>query len=334
MKLMSRLGAAALFLSLSLAPSIAHADPEGDAKDLFARGREFRQRGDCVSAAPLFRRAYDVFPKGLGTLRNLAECEEQNGRFASAKRSWLDLKRGLVTYPDPKYAGWDADADGASQRLTPKVAHLTIEIPIAQGDPTPIILVNDEILAPTLVGTPLDRDPGTYRIRVTFPGEDPREEKVDLAPGDSRRVAIRRGGKMIAEGAKEPAAMTPTKPASTMPPVEPTRDKQSWMVPAGWTLVGVGGASLVAGLISALVRGAALSDLEEKCPAYESAPCDSSLRSTVSRGETTATLAPIFLISGAVLAGAGATILVLHPSPSSQATVGFMGTGLHAKVIF
>ena len=94
-------------LATSIAPA-ANASPESEAKDLFARGRDLRATNDCGSAAPLFRKAWTVYPQGLGSLRNLAECEEQLGNFASSRRAWLDLKRALVIAPsDPKYEGWD-----------------------------------------------------------------------------------------------------------------------------------------------------------------------------------------------------------------------------------
>src|SRR5437867_2115144 len=103
--------AVAILLTTLTAPP-ALASPETDAKDLFARGRELRANNDCGSAAPLFRKAWTVYPQGLGSLRNLAECEEQLGHFASSRRAWLDLKRALITAPnDPKYDGWDKDSE-------------------------------------------------------------------------------------------------------------------------------------------------------------------------------------------------------------------------------
>src|SRR5690349_12017541 len=106
----------------------AHADSESDAKDLFQRGRDKRQQGDCNGATVLFRKAIKIYPNGLGSIRNLAECEEQLGHFASSRRAWLDLKRAMITAPnDPKYDGWDKDADDAATRLAPKVATVIVD---------------------------------------------------------------------------------------------------------------------------------------------------------------------------------------------------------------
>src|SRR5277367_6189891 len=99
-----------------LAPRAALADPASDAKDLFAQGRDLRARGNCADAVTLFRKASDLYPSGLGSLRNLAECEEQLGHFASSRRAWLDLKRSLITEDAHKYEGWSQDADQAAAR--------------------------------------------------------------------------------------------------------------------------------------------------------------------------------------------------------------------------
>src|ERR1700689_3739514 len=87
---------------LVLAPAHARADAESDAKDLFERGRQLRANGDCAGASPLFEKAYALFPSALGPLRNAAECEESTGRWATARRSWLELKRAMITSKDPK----------------------------------------------------------------------------------------------------------------------------------------------------------------------------------------------------------------------------------------
>src|SRR5580704_8768200 len=109
---------ALLATSLS-APTPARADGFADARDLFGRGRDLRLRGDCASAVPLFKQAFEVYPAGLGSLRNLAECEESLGHLASARQAWLDLGRALLASHDPKYSGWALDAEEGAERLRP-----------------------------------------------------------------------------------------------------------------------------------------------------------------------------------------------------------------------
>ncbi len=92
----------ALFAASLSGPTPARADGLADAEDLFRRGRDLRLRGDCASAVPLFKQAFEVYPAGLGSLRNFAECEELLGHLASARQAWLDLRRALLADDDPK----------------------------------------------------------------------------------------------------------------------------------------------------------------------------------------------------------------------------------------
>src|SRR4029077_10004982 len=179
-------------------PSAAHADDgAADAKDLFAQGRQLRAHGDCTNAIPLFRRAYEVYPVGLGSLRNLAECQEAIGHFASAHGTWLDLGRALLQHAEPRYAGWAQDAERGAARAASKVATLTVEVTgtppgAAPGDPDGLeVTLNGEALSPSLLGTALERDPGKVLIRVT--GRQigaPREQWVELSEGQVRRVVV------------------------------------------------------------------------------------------------------------------------------------------------
>lgn len=291
-----------------VAPS-ASATPETEAKDLFVRGRELRTANDCGSAAPLFRKAWAIYPQGLGSLRNLAECEEQLGHFASARRSWLELRRALITAPnDSKYDGWDKDSEEAAARLKSRVASFVVDVyvrgpqgeELANDQSGVEIFVNGESVGTTLVGTPLERDPGSYLIRAQRVDAPPVEQRVILSAGDNPHVTIR-----LARQSKAVAASASSS-SSTLRTV-------------GWIGVGVGGAALVTSLVTFLVRGSALSDLKDKCPQYEApnARCPTSLRSTLDTGELMSVLSPVFLGVGLIGAGGGLALILTSPSRST-----------------
>ncbi len=297
-------GSAALGLALfSVAPP-ANATPESDAKDLFARGRDLRNANDCGSAVPLFRKAWQIYPQGLGSLRNLAECEEQLGHFASSRRAWLDLKRALITAPnDPKYEGWDKDAEEAAARLKPKVATFVVDVYVKSpegealaNDKTGVeIFVNGESVGTTLVGTPLERDPGQYRIRAQMTDAQPVEQIVNVAAGDNPHVSMR----LTVVPKPKPVVMEPG---------------GSGRKTLGYVVAGVGAASLIGSGITFLLRQSALSELEDNCPLYEAEPCPERLRSTVDRGTLMGTLSPILLGVGLVGVGAGVALIATAPS--------------------
>ncbi len=311
--LRARLLGLAVAMAASSLAGLASADGESDAKDLFTRGREMRAHGDCAGALKEFRKAVAIYPSGLGSFRNIAECEEQLGHWASARRTWIDLKRALLTTQDHKYDGWDVEAEAAAARLAPKLARLTVDVVVTNKkgeapatDKSPVVIfVNDEALQGSLVGTALDRDPGPYRVRVersqTHEGGPP-EESVTLTPGDDKHLKFR---------VNEVEALD----ATFVPPPAPPEDTNSGRRTAGWISLGVGAASLVGAGVSLLVRQSAASDLDSACASHHG--CSPSLQSTVDRGHLASTLTNVFGAVGVFGVGAGAVLILTSPAPSS-----------------
>jgi len=285
------------FAAVFAIATLAHADAQSDAKDLFERGRQLRKAGDCAGAIELFEKAYALFPSALGSLRNAAECEESTGRWATARRSWLELKRQTMTTTNAAYDGWDADAESAARRLAPRVSHLMIDVSTGgHGNDALEVTVNGEPLAIELVGTVLDRDPGTYVVRAHIGAGEAAEQKVDLVTGESRTVRL-----IVAP------------PGERLPPQPPSNDATratSW-TPAGWIAVSLGAAAFVGMGVSIGIRQDALSSLESACPGYATSTCPTSVKPTVDRGDTAATTATALAVAGGVLVGAGILMLVL-----------------------
>jgi len=311
-------------------PCVAHADPVSDAKDLFTRGRELRAHGDCAGAVPMFRKAIDLYPAGLGSVRNLAECEEQLGHYASSRRAWLDLKRALLTTDDKKYEGWSQDAEAASTRLAPKLATLTVDVSYATPDGQAAlskgvtVTLDGESLPSELVGTPLERDPGRHVVRVAGDRVQELQQKaVDLVAGDNKHVALR----------------VVVKPASTLPPAaQPSNDMAPAPTPGegpveentgsarktvAWIAIGVGAASLVGAGVSLGVRQSALSDATSLCNNNSSlSGCPSAnhdnIQSDESRGQTASTLVTVLGIVGVVGLTGGIVLLATGHGHSQQ----------------
>lgn len=305
--------AVAIALPFVVAASSARADAEADAKDLFTKGRELRTAGDCKGALPLFRKAAKIFPTGLGSLRNLAECEEQLGLWASAHRDWIDLKRQLLTNNDTKYQGWDAEADAGANRVAGKVSKLTIALvdkttknPVDTTSTTLVVKINGEVLDHRLVGTELDRDPGTYEIRVEG-GKDVETATASLGSGDAQKVVIPVEPIVIHEDVGSDVVMT-----------KEVRDRNATIRTVGYASMGVG-ALAVGGVVVALaIRGSALNDLKNACPHYDTGPCPASVNSTVNKGKTASLLVDVFAGVAVAAIGIGFTLVVTHPAPEEK----------------
>jgi hypothetical protein len=299
----------ALAASVALAAT-ARADPPAQASDLFAQGRKLRLQGECPAAEAVFRRALEVYPTGLGSLRNIAECEEATGRYASARKTWLDLKRALSDNASPRYDGWQQDAEAAADRLRAKVSILFVDISGA-GAPGAVtgpveITVNGESIDPSRVGAPIESDPGHYLVRVIGAGGHMLEQHVDLAAGQSAHLSFE---------------MPTNERAPAVSPPVPTAAHWNPRI-AGWVAVGIGGASLVGAGVSFAFYLSAHNTLERECPHYETEPCDPSLRSEVSQGRTASVLVNVLTTAGVVgVVGGAALVAVLSPHSSSTALV-------------
>jgi hypothetical protein len=329
----------------STTPSIARADDAAGAKELFEHGRDLRGRGDCAGALPLFEKAYALYPPGLGSLRNVAVCQEALGRFASARDSWLELKRQLAGTTDGKYAGWNDDADHAIAKLAPKVARLTADLVVTSSGVTSSggaaasdgvdVSIDGIALPRDRVGTAVDRDPGTYVLRASGPGvEAPDQQTAVLAPGDSARISLH------VTMRPEPVATAPgeSAPAAAIDaPVEsPTRS--SPLRTAGWVALGVGAAGLAGAAISLVVRQSALGDLKEICPHYSVSPCAPSTRtavlSDIDRGKAASTAFTVLGAVGVVGAAVGITLVTASVLHRSQTALILTPNGMTARGTF
>jgi hypothetical protein len=326
--------------STARAASATDAADAASAKDLFEHGRDLRARGNCADALPLFQKAYSIYPLGLGSLRNTAVCQEALGRFASARDSWLELRRAVTGSNDGKYAGWLEDCDRAASRLAPKVARLTTDLVVsaAGGQPTGNddvdVTVDGQPLSRDRLGVAIEHDPGTYVVRATGAAVSaPGQETIDLAAGDDKRVSLRvTVNRSPAPLANEEAAIEPAGPSRGEDGGSPA------MRTAGWIAVGTAGVGIVGAAISLVLRQSALGNLKESCRQYAVAPCDPSFQATVMSdeklGRTASTLLTVFGIVGGVGAVAGVALLTASGTHGRQTALVLTPTGVGAEGTF
>lgn len=271
---------------------------EEDAKTLFAEGRRLRAAGKCQEAISAFRRALEIYPSGLGALRNIAECEEQLGMYASARRDWWDLRRAVLQTNEPKYDGWDKDAERSHGALEQKVPKVVVKL---EGeDLARVKLVLDgKPLDPRLLGVEIERDLGAHTVEAFFDNVAPILKKVTLAEGAREVVTI---------------SIPKAQPVAAPAPVKDTGSPA--LRTAGFISLGVGGLGVIAAGVALGVRASALSSIESGCPTYESTPCPAGLRGDYDTGTTASTLVNVF--GGVAIAGlgAGAALLVMSGGSS------------------
>ncbi|HZO13569.1 MAG TPA: hypothetical protein VFB62_09925 [Polyangiaceae bacterium] len=277
-----------LLLVLLLLASRALGQESERAVELFEACRAAKAENDLERACALCRESYEL-SRSVGPLLNLADCEEQRGRTATALEHWR-ASLTLLEAEDPR-----------SELARTQVSALEARVPTVTltWPPTEVSLSVDG--AP-VAGKPatLRLDPGTHALRVLGPGREPVEHRLVLADGDKKSIVLAPG-----------AVRGPPK----SPPEEttPSANRADVQRAAGWTVGAIGAASLVVFAVTGVIildRQATVDDL-----------CDETTRTcTDARGVDAAeegrTLNVVNAVALAVgIAGLGTGLVVLLTAP-------------------
>ena len=152
----------------------AAADPA--AEQLFREGKQLLHDGHLDHACDKFAASQALEPR-VGTLLNLGECRERQGRIATAWEVFLHAK-ALASRDQ------DARADEAGRRadaLAPHRAFLTLVVPVGSRVPS-LVITRDDVEVPSSVwSAAVPIDPGRYTIVARAPGHQPRTTIVEVA---------------------------------------------------------------------------------------------------------------------------------------------------------
>lgn len=277
---------------------------------LFEEGKRLMAEENYVEACKKFDASYKL-DKTLGTLLNLANCNESVGLIATAWAQWGEAVERA------KKAG-DARADYAQDRrddLTERLPYLTITV----VNPAEGLKVRrgDAVLAEGTFGVSLPVDPGQQVIQVLRGEQVLKQEVVTLEEKEKGEVKL---DLAAIDKAVPPEAPPPAPPPSVVtvtpnvtPP--PSGDTQRTV---GFVVGGVGVAALVAagvfGVIALSKKGSA--DEPDACVGDEEKFCTPDGLSDVDGAKTFANLTQWVGIGGIVVTIVGATLILTAPSGS------------------
>lgn len=279
--------------SCLLSASLVLAAPEARAQErspsaadaLFESAREAMARGDFSTACPRFAESHRLDP-APGTLLNLAQCEENEGKLAS---SYAHLVEAIETLP----AG-DFRLDYARERLAalkPRVP--TVTLTLAQGSSAARVFRDDLELREGSFGVPLPLDPGQYTFVVRADGRIDAREELTLTEGQQATLTLTVG----------PEAPAPSRASTASRPRA-----------LAYASLGVGGAGVVAGVVTGLLFANAASTYEAHCDALG---CDDEGLRAASRGKTLNIVSPVAFGVGAAGLAAGVYLLLRSPTTSA-----------------
>lgn len=176
----------AIIVALVALGSLAHADDEVPKADaLFAEAEKLRDAGDAAGACAKFAEALKYNRNAVGTMLNVALCDEHAGKLASAVKLFAEA-RDLAREHHLVEHLQAAEAHLANDE--PLVAHLAIAFTEPPSVDTKL-LIDDDVI-PTSSADDVPVDPGGHTVTVTAPGRLPNETRVEVARRQHKAVAI------------------------------------------------------------------------------------------------------------------------------------------------
>ena len=298
--------ATALVVVVALARAV-HAQPSTTAIDLFKEGRAAAKAGKYAEACDKFQKSQELDPQ-LGTLFNIAQCQEKLGKLASALAGYRE-----VAAKDTN-AQRQALAAEYQTKLAPRVPKLVVQI----ASPPPGLAVTLDGPTggkPIEVNTPIDLDFGDYTVIARANGYQELSTAVRIgSEGETRTVPLALALVHADEPphpAAQPTPATATVTATTASE-QPSHRKLYGVIGliAGGVLLGTGGGF---GAIASSDWSAAKSD----CGGSTRCATTAQLQKAQSDGSSASTAGNIstaLFIGGGVIAAAGAVLWLTAPS--------------------
>jgi hypothetical protein len=279
-------------MALPLPCRAADANDAAVAEALFRAGRDAADRGDPATACTRFQESYRL-DAAIGTLLNLADCEEQLGRLA---RAWEHYRRvsDALALSDERLPV----VRERLSRLEPRVPKLTLLL--REGAPLDIRVTRDGVLMThASFGVALPVDPGSHDIVVMSSGRTPRHYTVVLAEGQRSALTIEPG-----PGSSPPSVGKPSARKDGHA-VDPLRT-------VAFISLGAGAASLVVGAFLGLSYADERSKVSDHCPTEAS--CDDEGLRAVGAADVLQSAALATAALAGISIGGGMVLLLTRPS--------------------
>jgi hypothetical protein len=277
------------------------------AQQLFNQGRELANANRWAEACAKFEASLHYEPV-LGTRLNLATCDEQIGKLASAWALYRDSIEIAQKAGDVKRRDY---AQKRVAALEPRLPRLSISPPAKP--PTGLVVTRDGTpIETSALGVALYVDPGVHAITAAAPGFDTFSATVTLVEGKTETLAI---------PALRPApAPPPVRTVAGASPPVPREASPGLFTTRRKIAIGVAGASVI-GVVAGVVLGASAKQKQDdafrSCPDL-AMPCADAARSNslLESGRSRAQGANIaFGIAAVAAVGAGVLWFTGAPDP-------------------
>jgi hypothetical protein len=299
-------GSFLVFVALTVGTSIsteafAQGPDVAGAETLFERGRQLMAEGNFKEACPKFAESQRLAP-AAGTALNLATCYEKQGKTASA---WGMYREAISLSVASGQTVREQFARDRATELEPKL--MKVVISVGSDEPNLEVKRDGTPVARAQWGTPIPIDPGAHVIEATAPQKAKWTKNIETnAPGQTTTVTV----PGLLDSAQE---RTPDPSGGSD---KPKGDGGGTLRVVGFIGMGVGAALLGTGGFFALSSQSKQDDIEAAASSGE--PWSPERQSTFDDGDSQATLANVFFISGGVVLAAGAVLTVLGYSQKND----------------
>jgi hypothetical protein len=277
----------------------AHAEPTRDsvaAEVLFQEGRKLVAEGKYGEGCSKLEASQRLDP-GIGTLFNLADCQEKNGKLATAWGLFLEAASGA------RASGNHAREQAARDRaaiLEKKMPRILIKV--SDADAAGLTLKRDgAAIDRALWGTAVPVDPGPTTIEASAAGKRTWTKTVQLRAEQAN---------VVVDIPQLESLSAPVAQASTPPPVtiETDRPHGGGSKIAGFTLLGAGAVGITVGTIFGLEARSNWNDAKSNCVVGNQCWQPGLDLADQARGK--ATVSTIAFIAGGAALAAGALLVI------------------------
>lgn len=290
----------------------AMADKVADAEALFNQAKELRDAGNFERACPLFEDSQRLDPQ-LGTLINLADCYEKQGKWATA---WARYK-AAIEIAEKRSDDRIGFVREGRDRVEPKVPKLVITV---TNDAEGLTVRRGGVkLSDTMYGVRLPVDPGLVPVTIQRGDEVLERREVEAKEGEVSTLeldlaAIAAAHPPPPEPKPEPAMQPAPVPVTPTEPYDPTHRNVGLIIGAvGATAVLVAGGLEIAALVKKGDANAPDSCVNKFCT-QEGLDAASSAKTFAEVGQWLG-------IGGLVTLAVGATVFFTAPSePDDEAS--------------
>jgi hypothetical protein len=215
------------------------------AEALYQEGRQLMEAGRYAEACPKFAESQKLEP-GMGTLLNLATCNEKLGKSATAWTQFSEAYSILTKETDEQRAAY---AKERRDTLASTLARITIQVPEASRTAGLVVSLDGVAVGSAAWGVAVPVDPGTHTIKAEAPGYKSWEGKFDIASRANNSVAVPALQKSQGTPTPRPDQSSPQPSPPQDPGVEPGRPLGAAVIVAGVATLALTGAAIGTGVV-------------------------------------------------------------------------------------